>query len=64
MEMVFGLFKMEINIQDSIQMIRNVAKDSMFGKMGLSIQVLLKMISDMDMDKCIGIMEELIKDNG
>lgn len=39
-------------------------KELIFGRMVLNILVIFKMIIDTDMDKCIGKMEEFIKENG
>ena len=45
-------------------MIRNVDKDNIDGEMELIIKELLKMIIGMDMEKCVGRMEGLIKVSG
>jgi len=45
-------------------MIRKMERESIYGKMDPNIKEILKMTIDMDMDKCVGRMGELIKENG
>lgn len=64
MEEVYGTWLMEIPMKVNTWMIKRMAKESIFGKMVLSIKVIFRTITVMGTDKWNGKMAELIKDSG
>ena len=55
---------MAIDIKESISMIRKMVKGYMNGNLETGIKANLKMIIDMGMERCTGVMGPVIKDNG
>ena len=53
-----------INIKVNTQMIKNQDMVFLHGPLETFIKDTIKVIKDMDMDKCIGTMEVIIKENG
>lgn len=66
MEKVFGKEGQDILIitKEIIEMIKNGDKESTLGLLGMFIKEVMKQIQEMDMDKCIGRMEAIIKEHG
>jgi hypothetical protein len=65
MEMVYGkkaliLIHMKVNTS----MIKNLGTVFLLGKMEIFIKATIVMINEMDMDKCIGLMVQFIKEIG
>lgn len=65
-EKVYGKKGMEtlINIKANTNKIKSKVMVYILGKMGAFIKEILRMMLNRDMVKCIGRMEEFIKDNG
>lgn len=65
-EKVYGKKGMEtlINIKANTNKIKSKVMVYILGKMGAFIKEILRMMLNRDMVKCIGQMEEFIKDNG
>lgn len=66
MEKVFGKEGQDILIitKEIIETIKNGDKESTLGLLGTFIKEVMKQIQEMDMDKCIGRMEAIIKELG
>lgn len=66
MEKVFGKEGQDILIitKEIIETIKNGDKESTLGLLGMFIKEVMKQIQEMDMDKCIGRMEAIIKELG
>lgn len=66
MEKVFGKEGQDILIitKEIIETIKNGDKESTLGLLGTFIKEVMKQMQEMDMDKCIGRMEAIIKELG
>lgn len=58
------LILIAISTQESITTIKNMVKVSLSGKVGTDILAAISLTNDMDMEKCIGTMEQYIKVTG
>ena len=72
LEMASGMVKaygreeleIRINMKESIKTIKNVDMESLHGQLGMCIREIMREISEMDMDKCIGTIVVFTKGTG
>jgi hypothetical protein len=51
-------------MMESMSKIRRMDMEYLIGKVVIYIRAVIKMMKEMDMGKCIGLMDHVIKDNG
>lgn len=59
-----GGWSMEIDMMGNIWMIKRMEEEYTYGNQVIDTKDNLKMITDMDMERCIGMMGQVLKANG